>query len=148
VLVRDPEDTFPPQAILSTDLATDPVPLPAWYSWRWQVAVTYHEVRRHLGIETQRQWSALAIARTTPALLGPDRLVTLLAHERLSQAPAALRQANWYRKAQPIFGDALALVRRDLWAHLRFALSDVDGDQVIISQALLDHLTETLCDAA
>ena len=37
---------------------------------RWPVEVTFHEVRTHLGVETQRQWSDLAILRTTPALLG------------------------------------------------------------------------------
>src|SRR5206468_8076379 len=116
VLVRDPDATFPPQAILSTNLDADPVQLLTWYSWRWQVEVTYQEVRRHLGVETQRQWSDLAIGRTTPALLGLYSLVTLLAHERLSQSPATLRQVSWYVKDQPTFADALALVRRDLWA--------------------------------
>ena len=37
------------------------------------------EARRHLGLETQRQWSDLAILRTTPALLGLFSLVTLWA---------------------------------------------------------------------
>ncbi len=148
VLVRDPDAAFPPQAILATDLDANPVQVLTWYSWRWQVEVTYQEVRRHLGVETQRQWSALAIARTTPALLGLYSLVTLLAHERLNQAPVTLRQASWYVKDQPTFGDALALVRRELWAHLPFSLSDVDDDHVIVSRAFLDHLTETLCYAA
>src|SRR5215469_17382581 len=33
--------------------------------------VTFHEVRAHLGVETQRQWSDLAILRITPVLLRP-----------------------------------------------------------------------------
>ena len=74
--------------------------------------------------------------------------MTLLAHERLSQSPATLRQASWYRKAQPTFGDALALVRRDIWAHLSFSLSGGDDDEVKVSRAVLEHLTETLCYAA
>ena len=148
VLVRDPDDAFPPQALLSTDLAADPVALLTWYSWRWQVEVTYQEVRRHLGVETQRQWSELAIARTTPALLGLYSLVTLLAHEHLARSPATLRQASWYVKSQPTFGDALALVRRDIWAHLDFSRSAAEDDTVKVSRALLEHLTETLCYAA
>ena len=36
-------------------------------------------VRTHLGVETQRQWSDLAIARTTPALLGLFSWTTLAA---------------------------------------------------------------------
>ena len=37
-----------------------------WYLRRWGVEVTFAEVRRHLGVETQRQGSDLAITRTTP----------------------------------------------------------------------------------
>jgi hypothetical protein len=46
---------------------------------RWQVEVTYEEARRHLGLETQRQWSDKAIARITPALLGLFAWITLVA---------------------------------------------------------------------
>ena len=52
-----------------------------WFARRWQMEVTFHEVRAHLGVETQRQWSERAIARTTPALMGLFSLVTLVAHE-------------------------------------------------------------------
>ena len=51
---------------------------------RWSVEVTFQESRTHLGVETQRQWSDLAIARTTPVLLALFSMVTLLA-ERLQQ---------------------------------------------------------------
>ena len=33
-----------------------------------------------LGVETQRQWSDLAIERTTPLLYGLNSLVTLFGH--------------------------------------------------------------------
>ena len=55
---------------------------------RWQVESTFQEVRAHLGVETQRQWTDLAIPRTTPALLGLFSLVTLLAHPHMSEQPA------------------------------------------------------------
>jgi len=58
--------------------------------------VTFAEVRRHLGIETQRQRSKLAIARTTPALLGLFSLLTLWAEGGLdgdiAEAPTDLGQ--------------------------------------------------------
>jgi hypothetical protein len=47
---------------------------------QWFFEVTLAEVRRHLGVETQRQWSDLAILRTTPALFGLFSLVTLWAN--------------------------------------------------------------------
>src|SRR3990170_4176082 len=79
---------------------------------RWQTEVTYHEVREHLGVETQRQWSDLAILRTTPTLLGLFSLVTLLAHQHARHRKLPIRQAAWYHKTLPTFSDALALVRR------------------------------------
>ena len=70
VLIRDPQVAFTPQALLCTDPAADPKQILEWFVLRWQLEVTFQEVRTHLGVETQRQWSDLAIARTTPALLG------------------------------------------------------------------------------
>ena len=56
--------------MLCTDPAADPTQILEWFVLRWQLEVTFQEVRTHLGVETQRQWSDLAIARTTPVLLG------------------------------------------------------------------------------
>jgi hypothetical protein len=69
VLVRDPEGEFKAQALLCIDLDADPEQIVRWYVMRWQLEVTIQEARRHLGFETQRQWTELAIRRTTPALL-------------------------------------------------------------------------------
>jgi hypothetical protein len=69
VLVRDPLEEFTAQALLSTNLESDPVRMLEWFDRRWQVEVTFEEARAHLGMETQRQWSDTAIARTTPAVL-------------------------------------------------------------------------------
>src|ERR671932_1603515 len=95
VLVRDPHGEFKTQALLCTDLGADPQKILCWFVMRWQLEVTFQEVRRHLGFETQRQWSDLAIRRTTPALLGLFSVVTLFAHQRMRQATDAFRQAAW-----------------------------------------------------
>ena len=71
VLVRDPDGKRDPQAFFSTDLTIEPADIIALYVRRWQIEVTFAETRAHLGVETQRQWSDQAIARTTPVLLGP-----------------------------------------------------------------------------
>ena len=121
VLVRAPQVEFKTQALLCTDLEADPEKVLSWFVMRWQLEATFQEVRRHLGFETQRQWSDLAIRRTTPALLGLFSLVTLFAHEQMRQAAGVFRRAAWYHKSHPTFCDALALVRRELWAQESFA---------------------------
>ncbi len=109
--------------LLCADQAATPAQILGWFVQRWQVEVTLEEVRRHLGVEPQRQWSDRAIRRTTPALLGLFSLVTLLAHERMTDHATAVRQAAWYRNERPTFANALALVRRELWHHEGFQTS-------------------------
>jgi hypothetical protein len=148
VLIRDPEGKFPTQALLCTDVEAAPEQIIAWFVHRWELEVTFHAMRAHLGMETQRQWSPQAIARTTPALLGCYSLVTLLADPVLSHASLSLPQTAWYRKAQPTFADALAVVRRNLWASLLFQTSAPRGDPKKIPNPFLDHLCNLLCYAA
>jgi hypothetical protein len=82
-----------------------------WFVVRWQLEVTYHEARTHLGLETQRQWSEVAIARTTPILLSLFSVVTLFAHELLEGRPLPVRQAAWYSKPAPTFADTLGTLK-------------------------------------
>ncbi len=147
VLIRDPQEQFDTQALLCTDLLVTPDQIVAWFVQRWQLEVTFEEARRHLGVETQRQWSDLAIGRTTPALLGLFSLVTLLAHPSLATADG-VRQAAWYHKAVPTFTDALAVVRRHLWQHTLSCTSAAESDMVKVPRAVVERLTEALCYAA
>ncbi len=150
VLIRDPLGHFATQALLCTELDADPLHIVSWFILRWQLEVTFHEVRAHLGVETPRQWSERAILRTTPALMGLFSVVTLLAHEHLAATPLAdaLHQTAWYAKTTLTFSDALALVRRRLWTHLAFPTLPYAPGLAKVSQALLDHLTDLLCYAA
>jgi hypothetical protein len=126
----------------------EPARILSWFVLRWQMEVTFQEARRHLGVETQRQWSELAIRRTTPALLGLFSLVTLFAHGRMAQGSRVPRQTSWYRKPHPTFSDALALVRRELWAEGTFCGSAREADMVKVPRVFVERLTETLCYAA
>ena len=148
VLVRDPQAEFKTQALLCTDLKADPQKIVSWFVMRWQLEVTFQEVRRHLGFETQRQWSDLAIRRTTPALLGLFSLVTLFAHSRMTQAAGAFRRTAWYHKSHPTFADALALVRKELWASATFYGSPAQTDTIKVPRALVERLTDAVCYAA
>ena len=145
VLIRDPKGKFTTQALLCTDLKLDPVQIIKWFALRWQTEVTYHEVREHLGVETQRQWSDLAILRTTPALLGLFSLVTLMAHQHAQRRKLPIRQTAWYHKTQPTFSDALALVRRQIWQHECFRMAALHLDSPKLSARMQNRLLLALC---
>jgi hypothetical protein len=144
VLIRDPKGKFKPQALLCTDLNVKPVQIIEWFVLRWQLEVTFEEVRAHLGVETQRQWSDWAIARTTPTLLGLFSLVTLLAHRSRQRGKLPMRQAAWYTKRLPTFSDALAVVRHQLWQAMSFHPSLPKTDMVKLPRSLLKRYTDAL----
>jgi DDE superfamily endonuclease len=148
VLVRDPLNQFEPQAFLCTDCEADPLQILTWFTWRWSVEVTYEEVRAHLGVETQRQWSDLAILRTTPALFGLFSIVTLWANLLRNQESFEFRKTAWYHKTQPTFSDALSHVRQYLWDFQISCPSDPDVEMVKIPKTLLDTWSDLLCYAA
>ncbi len=149
VSIRDPQGAFTPQALLCTDPAADPKQILEWFVLRWQLEVTFQEVRAHLGVATQRQWSDRAIARTTPILMGLFSWTTLAAHLMQEQLPMSQRTAAWYAKPSPTFVDAIALVRRHLWlASEGFSLSVADPDIQELPVTLYYRLVDSLAYAA
>jgi DDE superfamily endonuclease len=150
VLIRDPKEEFETQALLCTKLDTDPERIISWFVRRWQMEATFQEVRQRLGFETQRQWSERAIRRTAPALLGLFSVVTLAAHQHMTnKGVEALRREAWYNKPHPTFSDALAVVRKELWAAERtFCGSSADGETVKVPREFMERLTDAICYAA
>jgi hypothetical protein len=82
---------------------------------RWSLEVTFEEAREHLGMEPQRQWSDLAIARTTPVILGLFSLVVMLARRLQPDGKVPILTTAWYQKTEATFSDCLALARKHLW---------------------------------
>ena len=151
VLIRDPEGKFDTQALLCTNLSAEPVQVLAWFVQRWQREETFQEVRTHLGVETRRQWTDLAIARTTPALMGLFSLVTLAAHRLEGLGKLPLADAAWYHKESVTFSDAIAAVRREIWHHRLFGMSPANSDITKLGGHfgfVVETLRETLCYAA
>ncbi len=148
VLVRDPRGRFDPQALLSTDQALSAPEIVGYFVRRWQVEVTFEEARRHLGLETQRQWTDAAIARTTPVLLGLFSLVTLLASRLVRDGRLPVRTAAWFAKRTPTFSDALAAVRAHWWRWQRFRTSTSEAHMTKRPRRGFQRLSEAACYAA
>src|ERR1700736_1914713 len=148
LLVRDPKGELEPQAFLATDLNARPGDILAWFVSRWQVEVTFAEVRAHLGVETQRQWSDKAILRTTPALLGLFSIVTLWANDLAKSRKLKPKTAAWYPKAVLTFSDAIAAVRREIWRHQISFMSRPSRDRVEIPRHIWQRMENALVRAA
>jgi hypothetical protein len=128
VIVRDPKKIFKTQALLCTDVNISAEQIIQWFVRRWQVEVTFHEVRTHLGVETQRQWADLSILRITPSLLSLFSLVTVLANLHARKQKLPIQQAAWYIKKLPTFSDALNIVKETLYSHRYFRTSQFHNE--------------------
>jgi DDE superfamily endonuclease len=148
VVVRDPLGEFELQSFFCTLPTAMPLQILSWFILRWCIETTFEEARAHLGLETQRQWSTLAIARTTPLLLGLFSFITLLTNRLLTAEGCPVRTAAWYAKPSPTFSDAIALVRRSLWLSATFSTPLKIPPVHKIPPALVERLLDTLCYAA
>ena len=148
VLLRDPQRRFDPQALPCTDAAQDPPQVVRWFVQRWQLEVTFREVRDHLGVETQRQWSDRAIARSTPCLLGLFSIVALLAARLGPRARLQVSTCAWYHKKRPTFSDTLAAVRRQIWAEQGLLTSRHSPKPAKPRPTLREGIAYALCLAA
>ena len=148
VLVIDP-DTNEAEAFFSTDMKLAPEQIINWFVLRWNIEVTFEETRAHLGIETQRQWSDKAIARTTPCLMALFSLICLFAIEMLKNQPLPILSTAWYnKKGEATFSDIFAFVRRQIWAENYFNDSSFDGEYVKIKPDQWESLLDQLVRAA
>lgn len=145
VIIRDPLGRFETQALLSTNQKATPRRIVEWFIKRWQVEVTFEETRRHLGVETNRQWSDKAIQRTTPSLMGLFSLVAMASEELSRQGKLQLRQAVWYQKQVATFTDAIGSVRQQIWEWQSLQTSGAEVEMIKIPRQYLECLTDTLC---
>ena len=127
VLLKGASGDIKPCALLCTDLNCSALEIVGFFVQRWNVEVTFQEARAHLGVETQRQWGDLAIARTTPVLMGLFSMVSL--------EPCA-----WYQKPCPTFPDAIACVRKRIWQNQKFLMSLFKGETHNSGTRALEHL--------
>jgi hypothetical protein len=123
-IVRDPEGELRDEAFFCTKLDAAPVEIIEWVVMRWSVETTFEEGRAHMGIETQRQWSDKAVARTTPLLFGLFSVVALAAMKMHQTGDIPIERTAWYKKEEPTFSDCIALVRRRIWQAKYLTMSD------------------------
>jgi hypothetical protein len=144
MLVRCPDDSFEPAAFFCSDTNMSAKQIIVCFALRWNIEVTFEELRAFLGFESQRQWSDRAIERTTPCLFGIFSLVTIMART-LYPTELPVRQASWYIKEEATFSDALAAVRRHFWSCLNYERSPKKPDLFLIPQAALFSLMDSAC---
>lgn len=148
VITRDPEGELRDEVFACTNTNASAEEIIHWFVMRWGLEVSFEEAREHLGMETQRQWSDLAIARTTPILLGLFSLVTIFASKLQGDGKIPVLTTAWYQKTEATFSDCLALVRKHLWNSSFHAKSTRKADFVNLPKQEWEYLISCLSAAA
>ena len=114
VFVRDREGTHRDEYFYTTDVRLGARQVIASYTGRWNIEITFQEVRSCLHLETARGWCRTTVLRGTPCLFGLYSVVATLYNE----LPTARRivAISWPGKRAVTFSDALAAVRRWVWS--------------------------------
>jgi hypothetical protein len=142
VLVRCPTDeTFEPIPLLCADPEVAATQIVEWFVMRWNIEVTFEEIRAQLGFETQRHWSDKAVERTAPVLFGLFSLVTLIAM-KLHPDQLPVQRTAWYHKEEATFSDALAAVRRQLWKLDEYCNSPDQPEMLLIPAPIWARLVQ------
>lgn len=123
VLLKDPDGKLEPVLLACSDFEVSIQNMVRFFVRRWRVEVTFAEVRRHLGVETQRQWSDLAIERTTPCLMGLFTIVCLFANTLNDCQNLQPNHTAWYKKKGVTFSDVLTAVRLEIFQKTKLLIS-------------------------
>lgn len=127
VLLKDPEEKLDSVLLASSDFEISTQNMVCFFVRRWRVEVTFAEVRRHLGVETQRQWSDSAIERTTPCLMALFSIVCLFANVLNKRQNIAPNRTAWYKKKGVTFSDVLAAVKLEIFQKEKLLTSPVNS---------------------
>lgn len=147
IVVRDPKGELRTEAFFATDLEATEKQILTWFIYRWNIEVTFEEMRAHLGFETQRQWSDLAINRTTPVLFGLFSLIVLMACELSKSKAIKIMECAWYQKTDVTFSDVIAFVRRHIWCSQNYMKSDNFHDFINSESNFIKSLLDVVCYA-
>jgi len=142
IVLRKTENVKDIVVLFSTSKEHTPKQIINWFILRWNIEVTFEEVRAHLGVETQRQWSDKAIERTTPLLMALYSIITIIGC-KLSQANKIISSeiTSWYQKNNNItFSDLLVLLRKQIWFAKIFKNSPKNNEVYYLSENNINNL--------
>lgn len=127
-------------AVLGTNIDFSVKETVEWYVGRWNLEVTFREAREHLGIETQRQWSDLAITRTTPLLFCTYSLVVVIGNHLWKTQAVTPAKTAWYDKQHLTFSDLLQAVKMEIWKHRSDSREKGESEKIFSGEEALSEI--------
>lgn len=140
VIVRDPHGVEPDDFFITTETTATGAEVAERYAARWAIEVCFRDVKQNLGGQDPQSWKRQGPKRAAALSLWLHSLTWcwyLSAHPDGRTWTAR----PWYKsKTTPSFLDALAALRRQIWAQRITAMSPNGPEEPEITEAILDTL--------
>ena len=144
VIVRCSEGSIKPMCIISTDIEKGVQEIVESYVSRWNIEVTFEEMRAQLGFEEQKHWSGKAIERTTPCLFGMFSIIVLIGI-KLYPNELPTRYSIWEDKKEASFGDVLGAIRKYIWEEQGIEKVSEAGEKMQMPKEVWQAVLAILC---
>jgi len=140
VIIRDPHGVEPDDYFFTTDLAATPAEVATRYATRWAIEVCFRDVKQDLGGQNPQSWKRRGPERAAALSLWLHATIWAW-YIQTHPTGGTWTPRPWYRtKTTPSFLDALAALRRVLWAQRISTMSRPGAEEPEITEALLDTL--------
>ncbi len=144
IIVRCSEGSINPMCIISTDIEKGVQEIVESYVARWNIEVTFEEMRAQLGFEEQRHWSEKAIDRSTPCLFGMFSIIVLIGI-KLYPKELPTRYSIWEEKEEASFGDVLGAIRIYIWEEQGIEKVSELGEEIQMPKEVWQAVLAILC---
>ena len=141
IIVRDPAGVMHDDFFFTTDLEADGGWVASMYAGRWSIECVNREVKQVLGAEDPQCWKYQGPERAASLSLWLYAAIWTWYIPTFGNAATWILRPWYMKKVTPSFLDALAALRRCLWAERITPLSSSGPLQPKIIDGLLDVLT-------
>jgi hypothetical protein len=144
VYVQDLDVSHRDEYFYSTDSQLAATEIIEAFVGRWDIEVTFEEMREHLGLETTRGRSRNTVLRVEPCQFLLYSLIVYWYAQLDSQREAAVVWYSWPGKTSITFSDAMIAVRRSAWEKYIFQQPSLRGQVEKISAATKKCILDAL----
>jgi len=148
LFVRDPEGSHQDECLYSTDLKATEKEIIETVVLRWNIEVTFEELRAYLDAESMKNWTEPSVKKQTLFVFSLYSLTSVWFSEFLKDQSPEPCSASWYEKEHYTFSDALYYLRREILNDFISSTSTLHQDAYLIPRQSVQFLVDNLARAA